>query len=34
MDVAGKDASEEFEDVGHSNSARKEMLKYKIGELA
>uniref|UniRef100_A0A1B0FUZ3 Cytochrome b5 n=2 Tax=Lutzomyia longipalpis TaxID=7200 RepID=A0A1B0FUZ3_LUTLO len=33
-DVAGKDASEDFEDVGHSADARKIMKKYKIGDLA
>ncbi|XP_059620413.1 cytochrome b5-like [Phlebotomus argentipes] len=33
-DMAGKDATEEFEDVGHSADARSIMKKYKIGELA
>ncbi|GAB0090215.1 cytochrome b5 [Sergentomyia squamirostris] len=33
-DMAGKDASEEFEDIGHSSTARNQMTKYKIGELA
>ncbi|CAH0380974.1 unnamed protein product [Bemisia tabaci] len=30
---AGKDASETFEDVGHSSDAREMMVKFKIGEL-
>ncbi|XKL61058.1 hypothetical protein PGB90_008115 [Kerria lacca] len=30
----GKDATEAFEDVGHSGDAREMMQKYKIGELA
>lgn len=34
MEQAGKDASEQFEDVGHSSDAREMMTKYKIGELA
>ncbi|XP_041974272.1 cytochrome b5 [Aricia agestis] len=33
MDLAGKDASEPFEDVSHSSDARQLMGKYKIGEL-
>lgn len=33
MEQAGKDATEEFEDVGHSSDAREVMQKYKIGEL-
>lgn len=33
IEQAGKDATEEFEDVGHSSDAREIMQKYKIGEL-
>ncbi|XP_022900436.1 cytochrome b5 [Onthophagus taurus] len=33
LEQAGKDASEAFEDVGHSSDARELMLKYKIGML-
>ncbi|KAL7725941.1 hypothetical protein ACLKA6_017986 [Drosophila palustris] len=33
IEQAGKDATENFEDVGHSNDAREMMKKYKIGEL-
>nr|CAI5817370.1 unnamed protein product [Callosobruchus analis] len=33
LEQAGKDASEAFEDVGHSSDARDLMTKYKIGEL-
>ncbi|KAH8309543.1 cytochrome b5 [Drosophila kikkawai] len=33
IEQAGKDATENFEDVGHSNDARDMMKKYKIGEL-
>lgn len=29
----GKDATEAFEDVGHSSDARQLMAEYKIGEL-
>ena len=32
LDVAGQDADEFFEDIGHSNDARKELTKYYIGE--
>ncbi|XP_013188529.1 cytochrome b5-like [Amyelois transitella] len=31
--VAGKDGTEEFEDVGHSLDAKELMLKYKLGTL-
>ncbi|CAH0388228.1 unnamed protein product [Bemisia tabaci] len=34
LEHAGKDATENFEDVGHSTDAREMMAKYKIGELA
>ena len=33
MDLAGKDGTEEFEDVGHSNEARNALLAFEIGEL-
>ena len=33
MDRGGQDASEDFEDVGHSNDARKTLAKYEVGEL-
>lgn len=33
LEQTGKDATEEFEDVGHSSDAREIMQKYKIGEL-
>lgn len=33
LEQAGKEASEAFEDVGHSTDAREMMRKYKIGEL-
>jgi cytochrome b involved in lipid metabolism len=33
LEQAGKDASEPFEDVGHSTDAREMMKKYKVGEL-
>lgn len=32
LDVAGQDADEFFEDIGHSNDAREELKKYYIGE--
>lgn len=31
--MAGKDATNDFEDVGHSDSAREMMEKYYIGEI-
>ena len=31
LDVAGQDADEFFEDIGHSNEARKELKKHLIG---
>lgn len=34
LEQAGKDATEQFEDVGHSTDAREMMNKYKVGELA
>lgn len=33
LEQAGKEATEAFEDVGHSTDARELMKKYKIGEL-
>lgn len=33
LEQAGKDATEAFEDVGHSTDARELMNQYKIGEL-
>lgn len=33
LEQAGKDATEAFEDVGHSTDAREMMKQYKIGEL-
>lgn len=33
LELAGKDATEPFEDVSHSSDARSLMKKYKIGEL-
>lgn len=33
IEQAGKDATEAFEDVGHSSDARERMKKYKIGEI-
>jgi cytochrome b involved in lipid metabolism len=32
LDVAGQDADEFFEDIGHSNDARAELKKYYIGD--
>jgi len=34
IEQAGRDATEAFEDVGHSSDARDLMKQYKIGELA
>lgn len=33
LEQSGKNATEAFEDVGHSTDAREMMKKYKIGEL-
>ncbi|XP_046670196.1 cytochrome b5 [Homalodisca vitripennis] len=33
LEQVGKDATEAFEDVGHSSDAREMMKKYKVGEL-
>ena len=33
LDVAGQDADEFFEDIGHSKEARNELAKFYIGEF-
>jgi cytochrome b involved in lipid metabolism len=33
LDVAGQDADEFFEDIGHSKEAREELKQYLIGEF-
>lgn len=33
LDVAGDDATEAFEDVGHSDEARDILKKYRVGVL-
>lgn len=33
MEVAGEDATNMFEDIGHSSDAREEMKKFEIGHL-
>lgn len=33
LELAGRDATESFEDVGHSSDARQMMEPYKIGEI-
>ena len=33
LDVAGQDADEFFEDIGHSKEARNELKKYYIGDF-
>ena len=33
LDRVGQDATEDFEDVGHSNEARKQLLSFEVGEL-
>jgi cytochrome b involved in lipid metabolism len=33
LDVAGQDADEFFEDIGHSKEARGELKKYLIGDV-
>lgn len=33
LEQSGRDATEPFEDVGHSSDARKMMEPYKVGEL-
>lgn len=33
LDEAGKDATEAFEDIGHSDEAREILEKYLVGEL-
>jgi cytochrome b involved in lipid metabolism len=34
LEEAGKEASEAFEDVGHSTDSREMLKKYKIGDIA
>ena len=34
MEVAGTDATEAFEETGHSDEARNELVKHYIGDLA
>jgi hypothetical protein len=34
LDITGKDATSDFEDIGHSNHARDMLAKYLIGSLA
>lgn len=33
LEQAGKDATEPFEDVGHSSDSRQMMTQYKVGEI-
>ncbi|KAJ9580904.1 hypothetical protein L9F63_023919 [Diploptera punctata] len=33
LDECGGDMTKEFDDIGHSDSAREDLKKYKIGEL-
>jgi cytochrome b involved in lipid metabolism len=33
VDVAGKDANSEFEDIGHSDDARAQLAEYLLGTL-
>ncbi|KDP41647.1 hypothetical protein JCGZ_16054 [Jatropha curcas] len=33
LESAGKDATKEFKDIGHSNAAQKLLLKYQVGVL-
>ncbi|KAF4317184.1 hypothetical protein JM18_008594 [Phytophthora kernoviae] len=33
VDVAGQDATDEFEDIGHSNDARAQLKEYEIGKI-
>eukprot|EP00306_Pavlova_sp_CCMP459_P005218 CAMPEP_0185163908 /NCGR_PEP_ID=MMETSP1139-20130426/8651_1 /TAXON_ID=298111 /ORGANISM="Pavlova sp., Strain CCMP459" /LENGTH=121 /DNA_ID=CAMNT_0027729273 /DNA_START=26 /DNA_END=391 /DNA_ORIENTATION=+ len=33
LDRAGQDATTDFEDVGHSDEARKELAKFEVGKL-
>lgn len=34
VDVAGRDATDEFEDIGHSNDARAQLQQFAIGQIA
>ncbi|OWZ22269.1 Cytochrome b5 [Phytophthora megakarya] len=33
VDVAGQDATDEFEDIGHSNDARAQLKQFEIGKI-
>ena len=33
LDVAGQDATEAFDDVGHSDEAREELQRLKVGVI-
>ncbi|CAI5725741.1 unnamed protein product [Hyaloperonospora brassicae] len=33
VDVAGRDATDEFEDIGHSNDARAQLQQFAIGQI-
>ncbi|RLN92825.1 hypothetical protein BBJ28_00011738, partial [Nothophytophthora sp. Chile5] len=33
VDVAGQDATDEFEDIGHSNDARAQLKEFQIGKI-
>ncbi|KAF1779629.1 hypothetical protein JG687_00016735 [Phytophthora cactorum] len=33
VDVAGQDATDEFEDIGHSNDAREQLKQFEIGKI-
>ncbi|ETK82042.1 hypothetical protein F441_12752 [Phytophthora nicotianae CJ01A1] len=33
VDVAGQDATDEFEDIGHSNDARNQLKQFEIGKI-
>lgn len=33
LKISGKDATNDFEDVGHSNSAREMMAQYYVGDI-
>ncbi|RLN63958.1 hypothetical protein BBJ28_00025782, partial [Nothophytophthora sp. Chile5] len=33
VDVAGQDATDEFEDIGHSNDARAQLKEFQVGKI-
>ncbi|GMF34475.1 unnamed protein product [Phytophthora lilii] len=33
VDLAGQDATEEFEDIGHSNDARAQLKQFEVGKI-